>query len=56
MILFLVGGCKVLEKKATEIKKRFVTESSEEIINKDNSIEITVSCGEDSNLEQYIKV
>ena len=54
MILFLVGGCKVLEKKATEIKKRFVTESSEEIINKDNSIEITVSCGEDSNLEQYI--
>ena len=40
MILFLVGGCKTLEKKTTE---------------NENSIEITVSCGEeDSNLEQYI--
>ena len=39
MILFLVSGCKTLEKKATDIK---------------NSIEITVSCGENSNLEKYI--
>ena len=54
MILFLVGGCKILEKKATEIKNSFGIQSSEESINKENSIEITVSCGEDSNLEQYI--
>ena len=39
MILFLVSGCKTLEKKATESKK---------------SIEIIVSCGENSNLEKYI--
>ena len=38
MILFLIGGCKTLEK---------VPES-------DNSIEIIVSCGEDSDLEKYI--
>ena len=54
MILFLVSGCKILEKQATEIKNRFEIQSSEESINKDNSIEITVSCGEDSNIEQYI--
>ena len=39
MILFLVSGCKTLEKKTTEIK---------------NSFGITVSCGENSNLEKYI--
>ena len=54
MILFLVGGCKMLEKKATEIKNSFGIQSSEESIENDNSIEITVSCGEDSNIEQYI--
>ena len=54
MVLFLVGGCKIIERKATEIKNSFEKQSSEESINKDNSIEITVSCGEDSNLEQYI--
>ena len=54
MILFLVGGCKILEKKATEIKNSFGIQSSKESIENENSIEITVSCGEDSNIEQYI--
>ena len=39
MIFFLIGGCKNTEK---------------EIIEKENSLEIIVSCEEDSNLEQYI--
>ena len=39
MIIFLVSGCKITEKKVTE---------------QENSIEIIVSCGEDSNLEKYI--
>ena len=39
MIFFLIGGCKNPEKK---------------IIEKENSLEIIVSCEEDSNLEQYI--
>ena len=39
VILFLVNSCKTPEKKATE---------------KENSIEIIVSCGEESNLEEYI--
>ena len=39
MIFFLIGGCKNSEKK---------------IIEKENSLEIIVSCEEDSNLEQYI--
>ena len=55
MMLFLVSGCKVLEKKATEIKKNFKMESSEESIDKKNSIEIIVSCGENSKLEKYIE-
>ena len=54
MILFFVSGCKILEKKATEIKNNLRMESSEESINKKNSIEIIVSCGENSNLEKYI--
>ena len=39
IIFFLIGGCKTLEKKVTE---------------NENSIEIIVSCGEDSDLEKYI--
>ena len=39
MIFFLIGGCK---------------NSEEKIIEKENSIEIIVSCEEDSNLEKYI--
>ena len=39
MILFLLGSCKMMEKKVTENK---------------NSVEIIVSCGEDSDLEKYI--
>ena len=39
ILFFLIGGCKMQEKK---------------VIEKENSIEIIVSCGEDSNLEQYI--
>ena len=39
IILFLVSGCKTPEKKVTD---------------KENSIEIIISCGEDSNLEKYI--
>ena len=41
MIFFLISGCKIVPPdKKTD--------------NKDNSIEIIVSCGEDSNLEKYI--
>ena len=39
MIFVLISGCKTPEKKLNEIE---------------NSIEIIVSCGEDSNLEKYI--
>ena len=39
IIFFLIGGCKAQENKITE---------------NENSIEIIVSCGEDSNLEKYI--
>ena len=39
MIFVLISGCKTQEKKFTE---------------NENSIEIIVSCGEDSNLEEYI--
>ena len=39
VILFLISGCKMPDKKTDK---------------KDNSIEIIVSCGEDSNLEKYI--
>ena len=39
MIFFLIGGCKNSEKT---------------IIKEENSIEIIVSCEEDSNLEKYI--
>ena len=39
VILFLVSGCKTMDKKVNE---------------NENSIEITISCGEDSNLEEYI--
>ena len=39
LIFFFIGGCKIPEKKATE---------------QENTIEISISCGEDSNLEEYI--
>ena len=39
IIFFLLGGCKTPEKKVNE---------------KEESIEIIVSCGEDSNLKKYI--
>ena len=39
LILFLICGCKTLEKNITE---------------NENSIEIIISCGEESNLENYI--
>ena len=39
LILFLISGCKTLEKNITE---------------NENSIEIIISCGEESNLEKYI--
>ena len=54
MILFLASSCTILKEKASEIKNSFKKQSSEEIIKKENSIEITVSCGEDSNLQKYI--
>ena len=54
MILFFVGGCKIIEKKAVEIKNNFGIKSSEESIKKEESIEIIVSCGEDSDLEKYL--
>jgi len=40
IVFLLISGCKALEKQDTE---------------NENSIEIIVSCGEDSNLESYIK-
>ena len=40
IIFFLISGCKSPENKVNE---------------NENSIEIIVSCGEDSNLERYIK-
>ena len=45
IICFLIGGCKAPENKVTE----------NEVTENENSIEIIVSCGEDSNLESYIK-
>ena len=39
IIFFLIGGCKAPKDEVTE---------------NENSIEIIVSCGEDSNLERYI--
>ncbi len=39
MIVFLIGGCKTPD---------------EEINENENSIEIIISCGENSKLEQYI--
>ena len=39
IVFFLIGGCKTSEKEVTE---------------SENSIEIIVSCEEDSNLEKYI--
>ena len=39
IIFFLIGGCKAPEKEVTD---------------NENSIEIIVSCGENSNLEKYI--
>ena len=54
IVLFLISGCKILEKKATEIKNSFGMQSSEESIKNENSIEIIVSCGENSILEKYI--
>ena len=39
LIFFFIGGCKIPEKKANE---------------QENTIEISISCGEDSNLEEYI--
>jgi len=39
IILFVIGGCKTPGEKVTE---------------ENNSIEIITSCGEDSNLQQYI--
>ena len=39
-IFFLIGGCKALENKVNE---------------NENSIEIIVSCGEDSNLQNHLK-
>ena len=44
IIFFLIGGCKAPE---NEVKENEVTDN-------ENSIEIIVSCGEDSNLEKYI--
>ena len=40
IIFFLIGGCKSPENKVTE---------------NENSIEIIVSCGEDSNLQNHLK-
>ena len=54
MILFLASSCKILNEKASEIKNSFKKQSSEEIIKKENSIEVTVSCGKDSDLNKYI--
>ena len=44
MILFLVSGCKILEKKATEIKNNFGIQLPEESIKKEDIyVKITFS-------------
>ena len=55
IILFFVSGCKILKEKANEIKNKFRIKSSEEIIKNKNNIEISVSCGDDVTLQEYIK-
>ena len=54
IMLFFVSGCKTLEKKTNEIKQSFGIQPSKESIKDEQNIEVTVSCGEDSNLEKYI--
>ena len=45
----LLSSCKALNKIDNEIKQDF-----EKDINRKNSIEITISCGEENDLNQYI--
>lgn len=52
-ILILLSGCKTIGEKTNEIKKNLGIKSTNSIETKD-SIEITVSCGEDSQLKEYI--
>ena len=49
-----LSSCKALEKIGNEIKQDLEAESSEQDINRKNSVEITVSCGEDNDLNKYI--
>ena len=53
-ILIFLSSCKSFEKKEAEIRNILGIKSSEEIIESKNSIEISVSCGEDSDLEKFI--
>ncbi len=52
--LILLSSCKGFERKANEIKQNFQKEPSGVNINKKNSIEIKISCGEDNDLEKYL--
>ena len=54
LILSLLSGCQTFEDTTIKIKNNFGIKSSEDIIKKKNSIEITVSCGEDNDFEKYI--
>ena len=53
-ILICLSSCKSFEKKEAEIRNILGIKSSEEMIENKNSIEISVSCGENSDLENYI--
>ena len=54
IVPILLSSCKALEKIDNEIKQDLEGKSSEKEINRKNSIEITISCGEDNDLNKYI--
>ena len=54
LILIFLSGCKALEKSLDQIKNNLQKQPSQEKINDKNSIEISVSCGDDSDFKKYI--
>ena len=50
----LLSSWKTLEKIGNKIKLDLEEESAEKDINRKNSIEITISCGEENDLNKYI--
>ena len=54
IIPILLSGWKTLEKIGNEIKLDLEEERAEKDIKRKNSIEITISCGEENDLNKYI--